>query len=156
MLNKWPAWLKWRPLNWCCVEIPAHIKSDHIRPIQFYMAEVYYGEGVGEGGYGDKEEKREEKRGEGQEGSTFYLCCDVTTHRWEVDSGNVCDCRGNRCSCPVIYGWCHCVWRRSAKPVPDNNNWHCLTGAEKLVMINNLLKTKTKINQTTTPPHPPT
>lgn len=83
------------------------------------MAEVYYGEGVGEGGYGDKEEKREEKRGEGQEGSTFYLGCDVTArrYRWEVDSGNVCDCHGNRCIGPC------CLWvqRLSTKLGSDIN-----------------------------------
>jgi hypothetical protein len=59
--------------------------------------------GGGEKGVTETKGKRERKKGgEGQEGSAFYFGCDVSAPRqsWEVNSGNVCDCHGNRCVCP--------------------------------------------------------
>jgi hypothetical protein len=87
--------------------------------MQFHMADVYCGGLAKEGVTETKGKRREKKGGEGQEGSTFYLGCDVTArrYRWEVDSGNVCDCHGNRCIGPC------CLWvqRLSTKLGSDIN-----------------------------------
>lgn len=53
---------------------------DHTKPIQFHVAEVYWGEGTrGKETKGNR--KRGTKGGKDQERSAFYLGRDITTRR---------------------------------------------------------------------------
>ena len=65
--------------GFCCVRISSHIWTDHTRPIQFDVRELYCGKMVQKEVTETKGEKRE-KRGHRSRGSTFYLGYDVTAH----------------------------------------------------------------------------
>lgn len=67
--------------KWFCDGILVHIQTEHTRPVQFHMRKVYC-EGRGQKGAREtKGERREKEEGGGQEGSVFYLGCDLITRR---------------------------------------------------------------------------
>jgi hypothetical protein len=48
----------------CYVRNTAHVQTDHTRPVQFYLREVYYGRKGAKGGGGDKGGRRRENKGQ--------------------------------------------------------------------------------------------
>jgi hypothetical protein len=62
----------------CCVRIKAHVQTDHTKPMQFHVRELYCGGRGQEGAMETKGEKRKRERVGSSRGSAFYLGCDIT------------------------------------------------------------------------------